>query len=224
MINTNRNLTMPAVKIAGMASSIDPVPGRNSNAVIASPTSSLEALSDADLASRVVGGARDAFNQLVIRYERRLFRFLAKNAATEADAEDAMQEALVKAYINLHRYNPRWQFTTWLYTIALRELRTIGRKKKLRPTSLAQAQDHAAPATPDPIDGAELWSAAKRLLTSQQYTALWLRFGEDLQARDIAKVMKRPRVWVSVTIHRACAVLRQSFSPDLEYLATDSPE
>ncbi len=187
----------------------------------ASTSSSLELLSDAELVGRAVEGAREAFGQLVSRYERRLFRFLVSHAANEADAEDAMQEGLVKAYVNLHRYDARWQFTTWLFTIGLRELRTIVRRRGKRAVPLERAQDHAARVTPDAMEGAELWTAAKRLLNSQQYMALWLRYGEDLPARDIARIMKRPRVWVSVTIHRACMLLRQSVSVDLQYIDND---
>lgn len=171
-----------------------------------------ELLSDEQLVSRALGGAKDAFNQLILRHQRRLFRFLSSNAKCAADAEDALQHALLKAYLKLSSYNPKWRFTTWLFTIALRELRTLNRRATLGATSL-QAHNQPAPAAKDHSPG-ELWSAAKRLLKSQHYTALWLRYGEDLPARDIAKILKRPRIWVSVTLHRACATLRESINSD----------
>jgi len=175
-------------------------------------------LSDEALASRAAGGEREAFGLLVTRHEQRLFRFLSRAAANTADVEDAMQQAMVKAYVNLARYNPRWKFTTWLYTIALRELRTIGRRSSsgIRRVGLSDASDvadrgaelpHEALAAQQ--DGADLWMLAQRVLNIQQYTALWLRFGEDLAPKEVARVMRRPRIWVSVTLHRACGVLRQ---------------
>jgi RNA polymerase sigma-70 factor (ECF subfamily) len=169
---------------------------------------------DDHLVARTLAGDRGAFNLLVRRHERRLFRFLCKSAQTAADAEDAMQQALVKSYVHLARYDARWRFTTWLFSIALRELRTIHRRSAARPAAAA-LDNHAEPAArPDPApdlgDGpGEIWQTARRVLKDVQYTALWLRYGEDLQAREIAKVMGRPRVWVSVTLHRACAALRQ---------------
>lgn len=173
---------------------------------------------DEALVTRAIGGDRAAFGLLVTRHEQRLFRFLSRAATNASDVEDAMQQAMVKAYVNLARYNPRWKFTTWLYTIALRELRTIARRSNsgIRKVELSDAGDvadrgaelkHEALAAQQ--DGADLWMLAQRVLNIQQYTALWLRFGEDLAPREVAKVMRRPRIWVSVTLHRACGVLRQ---------------
>jgi len=178
----------------------------------AAAAAAADLLTDEQLVARTLSGAKDAFNQLVLRHERRLYRFLVKTAHDPADAEDAAQQAFIKAYTNLARYNPRWRFTTWLFTIALRELRTI-RRRYGRTASLAVAHE---PTAAEPIDDqpGDLWHAARLLLTTQHYTALWLRHGEDLPVRDVARVMQRPRVWVSVTLHRAVATLRKSLTPD----------
>ena len=165
--------------------------------------------SDGQLVSRALAGEKRAFNELVLRHERRLFRFLSRGSANSADVEDAMQQALLKAYLNLARYNPKWRFTTWLFTIALRELRSLERRR--RPTTRGTDHEPAAPASVHVVeqdDPGDLWRAARRLLKPEHYTALWLRHGEDLPVADVAKVMGRPRVWVSVTLHRACATLR----------------
>jgi RNA polymerase sigma-70 factor (ECF subfamily) len=175
------------------------------------PSSEDELLPDEQLVSRTLTGDRAAFNHLVIRHERRLYRFLAKSAHNPADIEDAMQQAVLKAYQNLKSYNPRWRYTTWLFTIALRELRTLARRHRAQ-----QADSFPEPvARPDiDQDPGDLWRTAQRLLAPQHYTALWLRHGEDLPVRDIAKIIGRPRIWVSVTIHRACATLRNALTPN----------
>lgn len=164
-------------------------------------------LADEHLVARALGGDRGAFNELVVRHESRLFRFLCRASPNAADVEDAMQHAFVKAYRKLGTYNPKYRFTTWLFTIAVRELRSLNRRATVPTTALDDAHPPAAPVAADHSPG-ELWSAARRLLHPQQHAALWLRYGEDLPVRDIAKVMNRPRVWVSVTLHRACATLR----------------
>lgn len=174
-----------------------------------SPADATELLTDEQLVARTLAGRRDAFNHLVSRHERRLFRFLSKTARNEADVEDAMQQAFVKAFTRLRSYDPRWRFTTWLFTIALRELRSLHRTTAPRPTSLDGQTDPPAP-TPRDEEPGDTWALAKRVLNPRHYTALWLRHGEDLPARDIAKVMNRPRIWVSVTLHRACTTLRQA--------------
>lgn len=166
-------------------------------------------LSDEQLVARTLGGERAAFNELVARHERRLFRFLLKNARNEADVEDAMQHAFVKAFTKLRSFDPRWRFTTWLFTIAVRELRSLQRSGGGRVPAAALEVEPAAPVAPDREPG-DLWALAKRVLNPRHYTALWLRYGEDLPARDIAKVMGRPRIWVSVTLHRACATVREA--------------
>jgi RNA polymerase sigma-70 factor (ECF subfamily) len=180
-----------------------------------------EVLDDEHLVSRALGGDRGAFNQLVIRHEGRLFRFLCRASANAADVEDAMQHAFVKAYRKLGTYNPRYRFTTWLFTIAVRELRSLQRRSPAVAASIDDADHPAAPVEPDRAPG-EMWAAARRLLHPQQHTALWLRYGEDLPVRDVAKVMNRPRVWVSVTLHRACATLRTALASS-DALADDRP-
>jgi RNA polymerase sigma-70 factor (ECF subfamily) len=157
-----------------------------------------------------LAGERAAFNHLVLRHQRRLYRFLAKSANNPADIEDAMQQAVLKAYTHLARYNPRWRYTTWLFTIALRELRTLTRTRRIQQVETFPEPEARATIDDEPGD---LWRTAKRLLAPQHYTALWLRHGEDLPVRDIAKIMSRPRIWVSVTLHRACATLRNALTP-----------
>lgn len=179
----------------------------------ASSSSPDELLSDEQLVARALEGNQGAFNDLVIRHERRLFRFLSRSAADPTDVEDAMQQAMLKAYLNLARYNPRWRFTTWLFTIALRELRSLRRGRSAE--RIEAHHDPVAPTVVHPIDNddpGELWRVARRVLHPQHYTALWLRHGEDLPLADIAQIMSRPRIWVSVTIHRACACLRETLN------------
>jgi RNA polymerase sigma-70 factor (ECF subfamily) len=179
------------------------------------PAAANELLSDEQLVARTLAGQRQAFNELVVRHERRLFRFLSRTAPNAADVEDAMQHAFLKAFTKLRGYDPRWRFTTWLFTIAVRELRSLHRRGNggggPRAVSLdgPGAVDPPAPAARDDEPG-DLWALARRVLNPKHYTALWLRYGEDLPARDIARVMGRPRIWVSVTLHRACATLRQA--------------
>ena len=192
--------------------------------ILTVPTSSPnELLPDEQLISRALSGDRVAFNHLVIRHERRLYRFLAKSAHNPADIEDAMQQAVLKAYQNLKSYNPRWRYTTWLFAIALRELRSLQRKSPT--TQPDSSPEPAAPAIAHPIDNEEpgdLWRTAQRLLAPQHFTALWLRHGEDLPVRDIAKIIGRPRIWVSVTLHRACATLRNALTPATNNAPTQS--
>ena len=172
-----------------------------------------EVLSDEHLVARALAGEPGAFNVLVVRHETRLFRFLSRTRANAADVEDAMQHAFVKAYRKLGTFNTRYRFTTWLFTIAVRELRVLRRRPAVAAGPLIEGQDPAAPVEADHAPG-DLWAAARRLLTTTQFTAMWLRYGEDLAVAEVARVMGRPRVWVSVTLHRACAAMRKTMGDE----------
>ena len=76
---------------------------------------------DFALADRVLKGERRAFEALVRRHERRVFRVTLAVLGNFEDAEEAMQEAFVKAYRNLGQFRREARFTTWLTRIAINE-------------------------------------------------------------------------------------------------------
>ncbi|NNC54399.1 MAG: sigma-70 family RNA polymerase sigma factor, partial [Pseudomonadales bacterium] len=143
----------------------------------------------------------------------RLLRFLMVRAHSRADAEDAMQECFVNAYRYMSSYNSRWQFSTWLYRIALRELGKLPQTTTVAPEDEQIAQhidqqidQHAA----DPLatciardDRENLWLLARRLLSNEAFNTLWLRYAEDLSVREVARALGRPETWVKVVAHRA---------------------
>jgi RNA polymerase sigma-70 factor (ECF subfamily) len=168
--------------------------------------------SDEALVQRAADGSLAAFNELVGRYERRLLGFLLQRTGNRADAEDAMQEALVKAYRALGRYNSRWRFSTWLFTIAARELASLqrGRRPGL-PLDDAAPMPAPPPAAQTP---AGAWDAARRLLGAEHYAALWLCYGEDLSVAEIGRVLGRTRIWVRVSLFRSRRALRAVLDRD----------
>lgn len=88
------------------------------------------AFDEAALVARAKAGDADAFSQLVSHYERRVFR-LAKNITRhDEDAEDVLQEAFLKAYEHLDRFEGNSKFYTWLVRIAVNEALMKLRKRK----------------------------------------------------------------------------------------------
>ena len=67
-------------------------------------------------------GCTRSFTTLASRYQDRLLAFLLSRGFRHADAEDAVQEALLAAWRYLPSYNARWRFSTWLFRIGLRKL------------------------------------------------------------------------------------------------------
>src|SRR5512137_1234428 len=77
-------------------------------------------VSDESLAARAAAGSCAAFEELVTRYTGRLFHFLKPRSASREDLEDLVQETFFRAYRNIDRYDARWRFATWLYTVGTR--------------------------------------------------------------------------------------------------------
>lgn len=164
--------------------------------------------SDEQLALAAAGGDRSALEALIERMRPRLVHFLIGKNTSRADAEDLAHDALVKAMENLDRYEQRCRFSTWLFTIAMR-LRIDRHRKARRHRQQPIVGTLRDPARPfdqqvDDRDAAgNIWATARRLLSDTQYKALWLRYGEQMDSKQIARVMGRTAVGVRVLLMRA---------------------
>ncbi len=185
----------------------------------------LSALSSRQLALRAQEKSLPAFTELVTRYEHRLFNFLLRRVSCAADAEDIVQEAFLRAWQSIDRYDPTWEFSTWLYTIARRlaaNLHGASRRLTLRAnptaaTASAQSADPAEIVARNEQHG-NLWPIAQRILTDDQRTALWLRYGECMSVQDIANVLGKTRVAVRVILFRARRALAEEISGTAEVI------
>lgn len=172
---------------------------------------------------RAALGDHDAYTSLVHRYQPRLYPLLVRRLGRHAaDAEDAVQETFVRAFRALDRYDPRYRFSTWLFTIGLRVAIDMLRAHQRRPTTesnehlLQSAADSAADRYSRPCDDAEdLWSSIQRWLSEPQATALWLRYAEGMHVAEIARVLGKTQVGVRVLLHRARSQLRKKMDRPL---------
>ena len=73
---------------------------------------------DQAVVARARSGDADAFRLLVERHSRPLFRLAYRMTGNESDAEDVVQETLLRAYRQLGKFDERASFGTWLYRIA----------------------------------------------------------------------------------------------------------
>lgn len=168
--------------------------------------SALELQTELELIERAQQGSAEAFEQLVINFQDRLYRFLLVRAHNRADAEDVLQETFVAAYRHLSGYRSKYRFSTWLFTIALRQL---GRQRKPRPDAW-ELPDAAVcgQAGPEQLgmqreQRRSIWQTARNCLGESQFTALWFFYVEELPVAEIGKIMKRPDGWVKVNLLRA---------------------
>jgi RNA polymerase sigma-70 factor (ECF subfamily) len=87
------------------------------------------ALSDEEVAERVLAGERELFEILMRRYNQRLFRVARGILGDDAEAEDVMQDAYVRAYGHLDQFAGRARFATWLTRIAVYEALARARRR-----------------------------------------------------------------------------------------------
>lgn len=157
---------------------------------------------DEQLAAAAKTGSTAAFDELVERYQDRLLRFLLGRCNNRADAEDAIQDTFVNAYRYLQSYDSRWRFSTWLYRIAIRN----AARQSVHPTAEpAEIADHVDPLASciAQSDRQNLWLLAKKQLTADAYSALWLRYAEDLALVDVARALDRSLPWTKVSLMRS---------------------
>jgi len=172
------------------------------------PSDSVEMpTNDEELACRAQQGCIDSFDQLLRRFQTPVLHFLRRRGFS-VDAEDVTQETFLRVYENLHRYNRRWAFSTWLFTIARRT--SLNHRRRSRPTTDPKAVEAATSAAAVPLDvmvaeenRSRLWDRAAGVLSEEQTTALWLRYVEDMPARAIAQVLGRSWASVKVMLFRA---------------------
>ncbi len=177
--------------------------------------------SDEELARLARDGCAASFEQLVRRFQVPLLHFLRRQGAG-GDAEDLLQETFLRAYTNLHRYRPRWRLATWLFTIARRV--AINHHRQSRPAVVEASWESAAFEAPEPYQvlvaeetRQRLWRLAARVLSADEWTALWLFYVEQMPAREIAAVLGRSWVGVKTMLFRS----RKRLLPLVSDLASD---
>lgn len=181
------------------------------------------------LALRAQRGERDAFADLVRRFEAPLYRFLWIRLGSAQDAEELCQETFLRAWTRLETYQPRWQFSTWLFTVARRL--AASHRRAAAPAASDTALEHTVSAAAGPGEAAGLreestrvWQIAAQVLTPDQRSALWLRYGEELSIEEIAHSLGRRPVAVRVMLFRARERLAQRLAPREDASAVCMPE
>ena len=97
-----------------------------------------EQLDDRALVARILEGDRDRFTELVRRYEKRLINYVYRITHRYEEAHDLAQEIFVKVYLALDRYDPKYQFSTWLFRIAQNASIDALRKKSIAEVSMTR--------------------------------------------------------------------------------------
>lgn len=172
-----------------------------------------DAAQEAHWASEAAAGRHEAFGHLVRRHESGLQRYLLALTGSREEAEELAQETLLRAWSRIARYDARWRFSTWLYTLA-RRLALSRRRRRALPGARVELEQLGR--THDPRGALSrreeregLWRLAERVLGLEQRDALWLFYAEDLSAEEIGRIQGRRAGAVRVALHRARATLAE---------------
>ncbi len=162
-------------------------------------------------------------DELIVRYQHRLLRYLLYLTGNRESAEDLFQEVWMRVLVRGGQFNGKARFETWLFTIA-RNL-VIDQRRKRTMSSLEELIDgtgdddramsfEVAAEGPTPFDcmsnmeDREKIAAALLELDTAHREVLVLRFHEELSLEEIAKVTKAPLSTVKSRLYRGLAMIK----------------
>jgi RNA polymerase sigma-70 factor, ECF subfamily len=185
---------------------------------------------EAALVGRLRAGENAAFDELVMLAGGRMLAVARRMMGSEADAQDAVQDAFLSAFKSLGRFDGRSQLTTWLHRITVNACLMKLRSKSRRPETSIEgllptfvADGHQTRSTrawnPDPSGGIQraevrdLVRAKINELPEQYRVVLVLRDIEELSTEETAQVLEMTVHAVKTRLHRARQALRTLLEP-----------
>jgi RNA polymerase sigma-70 factor (ECF subfamily) len=175
----------------------------------------LTALPDIELIARSQRGDHSAYRELVDRYKDAGYRLALAVLRHPTDAEDALQEAFIKAYVYLGSFSPKYRFYTWFSTIvrnvALSHLKARDWVVTPLPDEAVRPLRAAIEESPELValasSRADLVREAVNVLPERYRRVLVLRYWHDLSYEEIAVVTQQSLGAVKTQIHRAKGLL-----------------
>jgi RNA polymerase sigma-70 factor, ECF subfamily len=173
---------------------------------------------DEDIAAAVRAGSPDAFRKLHTLYSQRLYRTIMAITKNPQDAEDALQDTFLRAYVALGTFEGRCKVYTWLTRIAVNSALMILRKRRIRPEVLVgtQPDDYAEivlselkDSAPNPEQSFYLRQRqltllrAIRSLQPQLQEPIWLQMTHGWSVREIGRALNLSAAAVKSRLHRA---------------------
>jgi RNA polymerase sigma-70 factor, ECF subfamily len=192
-----------------------------------------EQLDDRTLVARILGGDPDRFTELVSRYEKRVINYVYRITHRYEDAHDLAQDIFVKVYLALDRYDPKYQFSTWLFRIAQNSAIDALRKKSISEVPLTRPSGDDEGGTVErefADDGVSPYRALKNKqlsaaidhavekLPADYRELIQLRHFAELSYEEIASMKKLPLGTVKNKLFRARNLLKDALDSFLEPL------
>jgi RNA polymerase sigma-70 factor (ECF subfamily) len=187
-------------------------------------------LSDGACVTRARAGDGDAFRVLVERHSRSVFRLAFRMTGNEQDAEDVVQESMLRAYKQLGRFDERAGFGTWLYRIATNCSLDVMRSRKRRSQDQAPAAGGDSGETENPVmtvaspapnpermalsgEVRQRLTTAMEALSTAERSAFVLRHFEGMCIEEISRVLECQPGAAKHSVFRAVQKLRRALEP-----------
>lgn len=155
----------------------------------------MTATNDVELVEQFRQGREAAFNEIVLRYQERIYWVVRRFLNDHDDADDVVQDVFIKASRNLRDFRGDSSLYTWLYRIAVNLSLNAIRNKRVaeffRLEDVGDIADHGSSRADHEVDAEEqqrLIESAVRTLPSKQRTVFVLRYYEELSYEEIASI------------------------------------
>ena len=182
-------------------------------------------IDDEMLVAQFKSGSQKAFDELMKRYERRIFGYLLRSVRNYEDAEDLTLEVFFKAYRALDSWEPKAKFSTWLYTIASNLAIDYHRSKARQPVYMLEDEEvieakivatdissNPEKQLEDKERGRIIREAVDELSSKQKAVFMLTRY-EGLQIREVAEALGMAEGTVKIHLHRAMKKLQTLLRP-----------
>ncbi len=174
-----------------------------------------------DLMKQVQRGDMYAYQELIRRYQRKVFRVISTYLRNPEDAMEVLQDTFLKVYSARHTWESRFSFSGWLYRIAINaSIDRYRRSDRGRTSSLEEIMEKPSQQSltvsqaGGPIDRMQeqerrhLLEIAVRRLPPRQREVVSLRFFGDLRLEEIAALLDCPLGTVKSNLHKAIMGLK----------------
>jgi RNA polymerase sigma-70 factor (ECF subfamily) len=169
-------------------------------------------MTDAAIVARIMSGDVDAYALLVTRYRPRLSRYALRMLGNREDAQEALQDAFIRAYRAIGRCDDPERFGSWLFSILVNRCRTTGARSTRRArTFVSDEVATRSAAESHPAEQAAWREEIERALAqldSDQREAFLLKHVEGLSYEEMAEITGAGVSALKMRVKRACDRLR----------------
>ena len=166
----------------------------------------------------------NAYEELIKRYQQKVFYLCKRYLTIESDAEDATQEVFMKVFHTLPRFDHRSTFTTWLFSVVTNHCKTMLSKRKLHNQRYEYGNDKAQEEFLDDSNSQEqdLKNENEReniqellhKMKSDEQDMIMLRFTSELPLNDIAKITGKKLSATKMRFYRALEKFKGLYEAD----------